>query len=923
MKVTNLEDSGPGSLRDAINKNFPRIIVFEVSGTIYLKSTLKISRDNITIAGQTAPGHGITLAHHNFNIEADNVIIRHIRSRLSGAAFQEADAMSCLHSTNVIIDHCSFSWSVDEVASLYFNRKLTMQNCIIAEAFHNSVHSKGPHGYGGIWGGDSVSFHHNLLMHNTSRNPRFNGAREVESWTEQVDYRNNVIYNWTNNSVYGGEPSEIDGSPAYYNMVNNYFKYGPSTANSIKNRILEPYRNVSGYGRYYIHGNYVYDYPETTADNWTYGVQVISTADKELIKSDTLFAFDISVEHTAEEAYLHVSQNAGASIPYRDTVDRRLLWELVNDTALLGGKLGDHTGIVDNLEDVGGYPLLFSSWAPIDSDDDGIPDDWELAHGLNPADPTDNHTYLDGSDYPALEDYINGIASSQQAFLFPPSELVAELTGVKEICMEWKDNSDEESGFIIWRSESEAFLPLDTVAANIVSYCDTLLQLERTYTYRVQAISATDSSVFSNHSSVETLGADGRPNPAELPDPPASANDVSIHPFLQWKAGIGAESHDIYFGTSNPPPFVESIAVNSYEPGLLSHETRYYWRIDEVNVNGSTQGEVWTFRTKSVIPQELIAHFSFDAPPSINDVSGNGISGTGVNIISQDFDPGIFGEALFLNGTDQYVFYPHNEKLNFDINSFSISMWINQDLTTVNKSHSHRYIVKGSNISNETTGNKGKRYELYYTPEKNIFRFAVDDNVNKSEVTASEQLFLTGDWVHVVGVRDTTLKKVRLYADNVMVGEVADITGDISHSEQMYISYCVDEPGFVDGGLDDIRIYGYALTPEEISALYQEGHVGIESAEADSGSYMVYPNPAGAILWIRPGKSVTALSHIHVVDLQGRLLMELAEPGQLEALKSGREMALDISSLAGGGPAMYVIMFYTGAGVSSLKFIVQ
>jgi Concanavalin A-like lectin/glucanases superfamily/Secretion system C-terminal sorting domain len=919
LKVSNLNDDGPGSLRDAIEKDFPRIIVFEVSGTIYLKSTLQLTKDNVTIAGQTAPGHGITLAHYNFKIEADNVIIRHIRSRLSAAAFQEADALSCHYSSNVIIDHCSFSWSVDEVASLYFNHKLSMQNCIIAESFHNSVHSKGPHGYGGIWGGDSVSFHHNLLMHNTSRNPRFQGARNTESWIEQVDFRNNVIYNWTNNSVYGGEPSELDGSPAYYNMVNNYYKYGPSTASSIRNRILEPYKNINGYGRYFIDGNYVYAYPETTADNWTYGVQAIPVADKELMRSDTLFAYDIENLQSAEEAYLQVSQDAGVSVPYRDTVDRRLLWELVNDTALLGGKLGANTGIVDELEDVGGYPRLFSYWAPGDRDDDGIPDDWELAHGLNPDDPGDNHTVLAGSDYPALEDYINGIEAGDGDFLYHPTDFYAELTDVKEICMEWADNSADESGFIIWRSEGGTFLSMDTVASDIESYCDTMIQLDRTYTYSVQAFSESDSSVYSNSWSVETLGADGRPKKAESPVPENSANDVSITPELQWTAGVGTSSHDVYFGKTNPPIFRGNFSSSRFEPGMLEHNRRYYWRIDERNNNGTTQGDLWTFRTRSQIPRELLAHFSFDSPPSINDVSGNGITGSTVNISTADFNEGLVGDALYLEGTDQYGYYPHNEKLNFDINAFSISFWINQDLASVNKSHSHRYIVKGSNVKSEEDGKSGKRYEVFYTPEKNIFRFAVDDDINKSEVTASETIFLKGRWVHVVGIRDTTLNKVRLYSDAQLVGEVDDITGNISQTEDMYISYCVDEPGFVEGGMDEIKIFGYALSQDEINALYQEGHVGLPVSQ--QRNFSLYPNPNDGAFRIRMEHPVSKALNIKVLDMQGKTVTDLTDRVKSILQSGSQEVSLDLGDVTTAG--VYIVLIQSPEGIQQLKFIRQ
>ena len=414
LEVTNLNDKGTGSLRAAIEQSGTRTIVFRVSGTIYLKSVLAIKRGNVTIAGQTAPGDGITLAHYNFKVDANNVIIRYIRSRLSEAAGQQDDAFTCRENSDIIVDHCSFSWGVDEVASCYINKRFTMQYCMVSEGFNNSIHEKGPHGYGGIWGGDSASFLHNLIAHNASRNPRFNGARYVGNWNEEVDFRYNVIYNWQHNSSYGGEPSDIDGNKARINMVNNYYKAGPGTESSKSDRILEPYSNAYGYSYWYIDSNYVYGFPNVTADNWSEGVQNVSTDIKNQIKSDTAFAFDISTQQTAEEAYNDVLSNVGANIPYRDTVDSRIIWETRNDTALYGGLSGPNTGIIDNLQEAGGYPELFSARAPNDSDHDGIPDQWETDHGLNPNDSTDRNNDLNGLGYTALEDYLNSITPGYQ-----------------------------------------------------------------------------------------------------------------------------------------------------------------------------------------------------------------------------------------------------------------------------------------------------------------------------------------------------------------------------------------------------------------------------------------------------------------------------------------------------------------------------
>ena len=257
--VTNLNDSGPGSLREAVKAKGPRTVVFQVSGTIKLESDLKIENDHITIAGQTAPGDGICLRDHQVVVKADEVIIRYMRFRLGDETGVDTDAIWGRYYRNIIIDHCSASWSVDEAMSFYGNENMTVQWCLVSESLYMSNHPKGAHGYGGIWGGINTTFHHNLLAHHSSRNPRFSGGETTPC--DNVDFRNNVIYNWGFNSAYGGEGGAI-------NMVANYFKAGPATKSSVRNRIVQ----ISDQnGKWYIEDNYVDGYPAITADNWAGG----------------------------------------------------------------------------------------------------------------------------------------------------------------------------------------------------------------------------------------------------------------------------------------------------------------------------------------------------------------------------------------------------------------------------------------------------------------------------------------------------------------------------------------------------------------------------------------------------------------------------------------------------------------------------
>jgi pectate lyase len=414
FEVTNLNDSGPGSLRAAISASGPRTVVFRLSGTITLNSDLTIHNPYITIAGQTAPGDGICIRKYPLVVDADQVIVRHLRVRLGDESGGESDAMSARWRKNIIIDHCSASWSQDETLSFYWCDSLTVQWCLITESLYNSNHPKGAHGYGGIWGGTNSTYHHNLLAHHSSRNPRF------ASGSGNTDHRNNVIYNWGFNSAYGGEAHDSSwASPlSTINIVANYYKPGPATKSGVLYRIVNPStRNgLADYGFWHVNGNVVEGYPNATADNWTYGVQGPSASDKGVIRSDAPFTYSAIGLQTAEQAYQSVLANVGATLPRRDSTDLRVLNDVVAGTAKYEGPgyrtvqgfppSAPTTGIIDSQTDVGGWPSLNSTPAPLDTDHDGMPDDWETAHGLSLSDPGDRNTV--GEDgYTNLEKYLN------------------------------------------------------------------------------------------------------------------------------------------------------------------------------------------------------------------------------------------------------------------------------------------------------------------------------------------------------------------------------------------------------------------------------------------------------------------------------------------------------------------------------------
>lgn len=396
--VSNLNDSGEGSLRQAIKLKEPRIVVFAVSGTIALESPLDINYGDLTIAGQSAPGDGICIKNYPVSIKANNVIVRYVRFRMGDEKKIAADAFGANKgNNNIIIDHCSMSWATDECASFYRNSNFTLQWSIISESLNASVHEKGDHGYGGIWGGEGASFHHNLIANHKSRMPRFSGSKSTpNSPKELVDFRNNVIYNWESNNVYGGEKGR-------YNMVNNYYKPGPATIPSKKNRILEVYKP---YGSFFVEGNCLAGNEKISRNNWQGGVKG-DQPDSAFAKK--AFKVEFINQQKVGEAYVDVLEKSGASLK-RDAVDTRIIEEVRTGISQSGKS---KNGIIDSQNDVGGWPALTSLPANADADQDGMPDSWEKSNNLNPNDASDSSLFTLNKQYTNIEMYLNKLIADQ------------------------------------------------------------------------------------------------------------------------------------------------------------------------------------------------------------------------------------------------------------------------------------------------------------------------------------------------------------------------------------------------------------------------------------------------------------------------------------------------------------------------------
>lgn len=436
--VSSLADNGPGSLRAACEAGGARIIVFNVAGIIQLKTPISIRAPYVTIAGQTAPGDGVCVAGESFKVDTHDVIIRHMRFRRGATdVTRRDDALGGSPMGNVIIDHVSASWGLDENMSLYRNmfkehdekdvRKLPTSNITI----QNSISSEGldtyNHAFGSTIGGLNSTFVRNLWANNISRNPSV-------GMYGSFNFINNVIFNWWNRSIDGGDYRSM------FNIVNNYFKPGPITPKDkpIGHRILKPesgYLQPRTFGRAYVAGNFIAGNPEVSKDNWNGGVQLEDLSEVEAekhlryIKQSKMFPIENVDIKPTQEAYEFVLENAGATLPKRDEVDTRIVKQVRSGKIKypdgLESSVGSEfinrrlpadsykKGIITNIEQVGGYPE-YKGQPYQDSDKDGMPDKWERKYDLDPNDPADANGDINGDGYTNIEKYINGIDPSKK-----------------------------------------------------------------------------------------------------------------------------------------------------------------------------------------------------------------------------------------------------------------------------------------------------------------------------------------------------------------------------------------------------------------------------------------------------------------------------------------------------------------------------
>jgi hypothetical protein len=855
--VTNLNDSGPGSFREAVSTP-GRFVVFAVGGIINLATDVLVA-PNVTVAGQTAPGDGIVLFNKRVTFTgANNTICRFLRVRLGATGNSGKDASGLANGANIIFDHMSFSWGMDEVFSINWDNKgnapdsITIQNSIIAQGLHRDNHSAG--GLIQTPDGGKVSLIRNLYISNKTRNPKVKGVNE---------FVNNVVYDWGNGNRLGDNLNYGWSADAYImggssgvsevNIINNYFMGGPLTPPTK----TTPFSR--GTGTFYLYGS------GNIFDNNQNGISDGAPVPYDTIGYPGIGADGFKTQpfpypqanpaFTADQAYAWVIDSVGASYPRRDQVDS-LLAEEVRSRGTKGYYVYRESDLPFTN---GGVGTVFNAPTPLDSDSDGMPDSWEDAHGLNKNNAQDAVAY--NAAYPQylnIEVYINTLTDTPPAAFIKPATNVTLTASTFElpvpyskIVVQWTDNTTNEDYFVLERSaDGVNYTDIAHPAANTASYSDsTGLTPNTTYYYRLKAVNTTGSSSYSTAVTTKTPPLPSAPATASAPVPSNGNQYVELAAgavTLKWTGSSNTTMYAVYFGTDTSNLVKKAdlpYAANaSYSVTGLTDFVTYYWRIDAINAKGTTQGALWQFRTTKNFPSGIVGHWSFDETEGRQVTDSSAYQDHGVLGLDDDNQSirvaGKINNALDFSTADPDMYVvnvPHQDHLHLDKGSFSLSFWMKADATKLptDNSTSAYLLCKGSITRNAATGATGKRFDIEFKNKQ--LRFAIDDDNDangggKDELQADGTPFFTGNWVHVTTIRDTTAKRLRLYMNGALVkettiskanagiGETSDlIVGNIGALEFLSTA---NKPAPYKGMLDELKIYNYALSADEVLGLF-------------------------------------------------------------------------------------------------------
>lgn len=904
--VTNLNDSGPGSFRDAVSQE-GRFVIFRVGGIINTATQIVVAK-NTTIAGQTAPGEGIVCLGQRVTFSgASNTIARYFRIRYGGTA-QNQDTSGLSNGANLIFDHMSFTWGTDEVFSINWDSKgvspdnITIQNSIIGQALHRHNHSAG--GLMQPSDGGKISLIGNLYICNKTRNNKIKGINE---------FVNNVVYNWGNyGNTYGhsesGEAYIMGGDSAGrsdVNIINNYFIGGPNTGSAVATPFNRGNENFYLYGP----GNYFDNNKNGILDGalvpqdltgfpvGTDAANILATPYDYPMKNTTLSALD---------AYNKIVASVGASYPRRDQVENLMISDLMSKgtTATYVYVQSDLTSKFGFIN--GGAGHVYGAPAPLDTDNDGMPDAWEDANGLDKNTADALLVSATNAPYLNIEVYINGITNEAPAdFLIPPSNVnfsnvvSTEVPPSTSLTVNWIDGAANESNYVVERSDNGTdFTVINTLGANVTSYNDTGLLPNTTYYYRIKATNSTTSSVYET-GSLTTPPIPSAPVKASAPNPGSGLTNVQLtsgNLSLKWSGSTNTKTYAVYFGTDplnlTKLGDVAYVAAPTYPLTGLSPAITYYWRIDATNNKGTITGDVWNFT--ALIP-ELVGYWPFKEAAGegqqIADISSYANNGqldaafdNSTVRVSGKSDKAIDFTTLLPNKL--MVSIPNENQILFDKNSFTVSFWMKADASLIpaGSTLSSYILCKGSMTKNVVTGATGRRFNVEI--KSNQLRYAVDDDKTKTELvsTLPATSYFNGNWVNVMIIRDVTTSRLKIYTNGVLTGEKADATGTaigIGEATDLVIGnigalelYANTTPAPYKGLFDELKMFNYALSASEVLSQYNQALLSNEKFIENKNNVTIYPNPVKDKIFINIPNNTLSFVNATLSDITGRIILQ-------------------------------------------------
>nr|HPR32704.1 fibronectin type III domain-containing protein [Prolixibacteraceae bacterium] len=856
--VTNLNDSGTGSFRDAVSQP-NRIVVFDVAGIIRINSRIVFSK-NLTIAGQTAPGEGIVVYGDGVSFSgADNLICRYMRFRMGVNGTSGKDAAGIANGKNMIFDHVSVTWGRDETFSISWDNKgteptnITIQNSIIGQGLMS--HSCG----GLVQTSGGVTLFRNLYIDNHTRNPKVKGLNQ---------FVNNVVYNWGGGGGYILGDSE---GTSWATIFNNYFIKGPGTTVSTYSRANENFQLYAS-GNYedgnrdgVLNGilNVKSDYgPAFWVDDPSYWADV-PAGDADKIPQ---MHPDIPEMTSAEEAYSWIVDHVGACLPVRDPIDKFLIEELIS----LGNK-----GVIISSENelpTRGPGTIFTGDKLPDTDNDGMPDAWEQANGTN--DRLNDASVVGDDGYSYIEHYINSI-SGATAFLRCPLNIRAVAKTTNSITLEWTNAEEAPDSVILEYGTGENFSERISLEGNRRTVEVIGLDPNTLYSFRLKNLSGELESTWSEVYSVATNGAVIPPLPSENPMP---ANGATLptckNIYLGWEnpTGVmaGALYFDVFLGTREDQ--MEKIATAStlytFKVEELEPRTTYYWRVQTTNLLGTDEGETWVFTTGDIIVRDLLLYLPFD-----DSTGSDAVDRTRSAVArSVGFTPS--WEAGKILGAAGFPGSPQDARMELD---FYDSLWIDQQSFTVALWFRSRGEIENSYLFHKGThdasnNGTGRWYGLEY--KGTTLTFAIDDNHTKSTASISNaNRWFNNLWHHVACVRDVEHALLKVYVDGSLVKETADATGAIGESDRLIIgnrNVYFDNP--FAGSIDDLRIYGEALPADEIEDLFADtvSTVIVDASPVlERGTISIGPNPFRNALTVSMSNEAKKNTHIRIMNALG------------------------------------------------------